>query len=199
LISAPAVFAGRPRRDLPRMYLKSAVILVWFAASWALLVFVASTWWQAALLAISLGLAMAGIGMCIQHDANHGAYSRRPWVNRLFGLSLDMIGLCSFIWRHKHNVIHHTYTNIRGVDYDIDFGIIARLSPDERHRWHFRYQHIYLWPLYGFLLPKLILEDFAIVATRRLGPHRLPRMSASSPGGSSSWTPEPSSTAAPRP
>ena len=172
-----AYFAERRRRDVPAMYAKTAIILGWFAGSWALLVFAASTWWQAGACSISLGLAMAGIGMCVQHDANHGAYSERPWVNRLFGYTLDMIGLCSFIWRHKHNVIHHTYTNVRGVDYDIDFGVLARLSPDEKPRAHFRYQHVYLWLLYGFLLPKLVLEDFAIFATRRLGPHELPRMS----------------------
>ena len=105
---------GLSQRDSPRMYLKTAVMLVWFGASYALLVFGATTLWQGALLALSLALAMAGIGFGIQHDANHGAYSSRAAVNRVLGLTLDMLGASSYVWRFKHNVSHHTYTNIDG-------------------------------------------------------------------------------------
>jgi linoleoyl-CoA desaturase len=64
------------------------------------------------------------------------------------------------------------------VDSDLDFGFIARLSPDQPRRpWH-RYQHFYLWFLYGFLLPKWVfIDDFNILRTRRIGPHRLPALS----------------------
>lgn len=168
---------GNDRRDMPRMLLKTIVFLSWFVLSWALLTFVATELWQALLLAVSLGLAIAAIGMGIQHDANHGAYSRHDSVNFLFGLTLDIMGVNSFIWRQKHNVVHHTYTNIEGVDFDLDFGKIARLTPEQRRRpWH-RYQHIYIWGLYGLLLPKWVLvDDFVHLATGRLGPHRLPHL-----------------------
>src|SRR5262247_1055935 len=66
---------GRRRRDCPRMYLKTAIIFGWFAASYVLLVFVAATWWLALPLAISLALSMAAIGFNVQHDGNHQAYS----------------------------------------------------------------------------------------------------------------------------
>jgi linoleoyl-CoA desaturase len=167
-----------PRRDVPGMYLKSAVILTWFAGSWALLVFAATSAWQGVLCAMSLGLSIAAVGMGVQHDANHGGYSRRAWVNRMFGFTLDVMGVCSFFWRQKHNVIHHTYTNVEGIDFDLDFGIIARLTPEQRRRpWH-RYQHVYIWFLYGFLLPKWVFyDDFVILRTRKTGPHELPRMS----------------------
>ena len=56
---------GGRRRDLPAMYLKSAIILTWFVGSWVLLVFFAQTWWQGVLLAISLGLSIAGVGMSV--------------------------------------------------------------------------------------------------------------------------------------
>src|SRR5262245_8366227 len=65
------------QRDCPQMYLKSALVLTWFAASYLLLVFWAPTWWLAVGAAVSLGLAMAAVGFNIQHDANHKAYSRR--------------------------------------------------------------------------------------------------------------------------
>src|SRR3954466_1479062 len=53
---------GRPRRDVPQMYLKTAVILAAFAVLYWLLVFVAGTWWQAVPLAVLLGLVTAEIG-----------------------------------------------------------------------------------------------------------------------------------------
>jgi len=179
--SANAYFegAGRRRRDHPRMYLKTAVVLTWFVGSWVLLVFVASAWWQGVLCAVSLGLAIAGVGMSIQHDANHGAYSRHSAINRALGATLDVMGVCSFIWRPKHNIGHHTFTNVHGIDYDLDFGILARLSAAQPHRaWH-RYQHLYLWFFYGFLLPKWVFfDDFVILWHHRVGVHKLPRTSA---------------------
>ena len=46
--------------------------------SYFLLVFCASEWWQAVPLAVSVGLALAGIGFSVQHDGGHNAYSERP-------------------------------------------------------------------------------------------------------------------------
>jgi linoleoyl-CoA desaturase len=168
--------ANRSRRDAPRMYLKTLVILAWFVGSWAALVFVAERPWQGVLAAVSLGLSIAGVGMCIQHDANHGAYSRLRWVNRLFGATLDVMGVSSFIWRPKHNVAHHTFTNVGGVDFDLDFGGLARLAPTQARRsWH-RYQQLYLWFFYGFLLPKWVFfDDFVILRSRLIGVHPLPK------------------------
>ena len=74
------------------MYLKTAVVLGWFAASYGLLVFFAESWWSALPLAISLGLSMAAIGFNIQHDGGHQAYSKRPWINRLMARTLDLHG-----------------------------------------------------------------------------------------------------------
>jgi len=169
--------AAWPRRDIGAMYLKSAVILAWFVGSWVLLVFFATRAWQGVLLAMSLGLSIAAIGMSVQHDANHGGYSRHAWVNRAMGFTLDVMGVCSWFWRQKHNVIHHTYTNVRGIDFDLDFGVIARLSPEQPRRPWQRYQHIYIWFLYCFLLPKWVFhDDFVLLRGMRAGPHPLPPM-----------------------
>ena len=167
--------SGRDRRDSPWMYLKSAVMLTWFVSSWVLVVFYARTAVEATLAASSVGLAVAGIGMSVQHDANHGGTSKHGWVNRLFGSTLDVMGVASFIWRVKHNIGHHTFTNIQGMDHDIDFGVLARASSEQPHRpWH-RYQHLYLWVFYGFLLPKWVFyDDFVILRSRFIGKHPLP-------------------------
>lgn len=166
---------GAERRDSPRMYLKTAIILGWMFCSWVLLVFYATNASQAVVAALSLGFAGAAVGMSIQHDANHGSYSKHTWVNRLFGCTLDMMGVWSFVWRPKHNIAHHTFTNVEGIDYDLDFGGLARLSPEQPLRsWH-RYQHLYLWFFYGFILPKWVFhDDFVIARKRYIGVHKLP-------------------------
>src|SRR5437899_4349776 len=93
---------GRRQRDCWQMYLKTAILLAVFAASYVLLVFVAQTWWQAWPLTILLGLGAAGIGFNIQHDGGHQAYSNRPWVNKLMAMSLDLLGGSSYVWARKH-------------------------------------------------------------------------------------------------
>jgi len=167
---------GLSQRDSPRMYFKTAVLLLWFGASYALLVFGAATLWQGALLSLSLGLAMAGIGCAIQHDANHGAYSSRAAVNRVMGMTLDMLGASSYLWHFKHNLAHHTYTNLAGADDDINFVPFARLSPAQpRLRLH-RLQQFYLWALYWFLFPKWnFVDDFKSLAQAQISGHAFPR------------------------
>lgn len=142
---------GRAARAQRAMYVKTAVIVGWAAASWALLLFWADTWWQGGLLAVSLGFALAGIGFNVSHDANHGSYSPHRWLNRSMRWILDLIGASSYIWRVKHNVIHHTFTNISGADADIEQLPFLRMAPDQPQRWFHRYQHLYAWPLYGLM------------------------------------------------
>jgi fatty acid desaturase (delta-4 desaturase) len=53
-------------------------------------------------LAIIYGVANALIGLNVQHDANHGAASRKVWVNDLLGLGADFIGGSKWLWMEKH-------------------------------------------------------------------------------------------------
>jgi linoleoyl-CoA desaturase len=143
--------SGLARRDGARMALKTLTILAWLAASYLALVFLATAWWQAVPLAISLALAMAGVGFCVMHDGNHGAYSGHPWLNKVASLSLNLLGGCAYFWHFKHNIAHHSFTNVTGSDPDFDVGPAGRLSPQDRHRPFHRFQHIYIWGLYAML------------------------------------------------
>ena len=40
------------------------------------------------ILAVFMGIGMAGIGMSVMHDANHGAYSSKPLVNKWMGICI---------------------------------------------------------------------------------------------------------------
>mgnify|MGYP001816009844 CR=1 FL=1 len=169
---------GRIRRGERTILLKTAVVVAWAVVSWVLLVFAATTWWQAGLLSISLGLALAGIGFNVTHDANHGSFSRRRWLNRTMRWSLDLMGASSYVWRTKHNVVHHTYTNVSGVDHDIDGMPFARFAPDQPRRWFHRSQHVYMWALYGlFAISWHTTADFGHLRKGEIGgaPLRWPR------------------------
>jgi linoleoyl-CoA desaturase len=168
--------SGLHQRDCAAMYAKTATVLAVFAISYALLVFVADAWWQVLPLAVLLGFMVAEIGFNIMHDASHRAYSDRQWVNQLMAMTLDLVGGSSYMWRWKHVVFHHTYVNLKGRDTDIDLGIFGRVSPHHQRRGFHRWQHWYLWPLYGFLTPKWhFYDDFRDYVLGKMGDNSFPR------------------------
>jgi linoleoyl-CoA desaturase len=170
--------SGRSPRDLPGMYAKSAVILGWFAASYAWLVFGASGVWGAVVGSVSLGLAMAGIGFSVMHDANHGSYSEKRLINRLFGWTLDVVGGSSYVWSWKHNIFHHSHPNVAGLDEDIDIQPLCRIAPGQRSYAAHRFQHFYIWVLYGLLPIKWhFIDDFRNLISGRIGHQKMPRPS----------------------
>ncbi len=166
---------GATGRDDARYYVKAALIAVWFVASWVALVFFARTWWQGVGAGLSLGFAMAGIGFNLMHDGGHGACSRHAWVNRAMALTLEILGGSSFIWRWKHNVVHHTYSNIATIDDDLEVGPWARLAPHQPRRWYHRFQHLYMWLLFGLLPFKWYLIDIRNFRRGWFSRQRIPR------------------------
>ena len=101
------------------------------------------------LLWIIMGFGTAGIGLSVMHDANHGAYSSKKWINKYLGYSMNLIGANAELWKLQHNKLHHTYTNIEGGDDDINTPIILRFSPHRKRYWIHKYQYLYAWFFYG--------------------------------------------------
>ncbi len=98
-----------------------------------------------------MGLGLAGIGLSIMHDANHGAYSKHEKVNDTIGRILNVVGGFAYNWKVQHNVLHHTFTNVEGYDEDIAPGNILRFSPHAKRLKHHKYQHYYAWFFYGLM------------------------------------------------
>ena len=163
-------------RDAVRAYAKIAFILLATAAVYTTYLLLPG-WWVM-LVAIPWGLAMAAVGFNIQHDGGHEALSRSRFVNRCAAFTLDLVGGSSYIWRWKHNLYHHSYTNVGGIDSDIELGPLGRVATFQPRKWFHRYQHIYLWVLYGLLPAKWHLrDDFRDVLRGRIGemPMQRPR------------------------
>ncbi|MDX6471552.1 MAG: linoleoyl-CoA desaturase [Gaiellaceae bacterium] len=154
-----------------QLYAKTVVALSIWAASWVSIVFVRP---GIALTLLALGGLVLGtvlIGFCVQHDANHGAYFRTRRNNHLMGWSADaLLGFSSYAWRVKHNVAHHTYTNVDGYDDDISQTPFARLMPSQEPKPWYRLQHIYIWPLYSVMVIRWQTgADIAALVRRRIG------------------------------
>jgi len=104
------------------------------------------------LLWIIMGIGMAGIGLSVMHDANHGAYSKNKTVNAFVGKVLLLLGGNDANWRIQHNVLHHTYTNVTDLDEDIDAPtVFLRFSPHKKRYFIHRFQHLYAWFFYGLM------------------------------------------------
>lgn len=110
---------------------------------------------------VFMGLGLAGVGLSVMHDANHGAYSKKKWVNTLIGYSLNLIGGNAFNWRMQHNVLHHTFTNVHEEDEDISPRGALRMTPHSPWKKMHQYQFIYAWFLYGLMtIVWLFFKDF---------------------------------------
>lgn len=135
------------------MYLKTIFMFSAYIVPYLLIVFnVFDSKLMWFLLCLMMGLAMAGVGLCVMHDANHGSYSKNQKFNRILSvLSMNMLGGYSLNWRIQHNVLHHTYTNVHEHDEDIEPPAFMRFEPHAEWRPIHRLQFIYAWFLYGIM------------------------------------------------
>src|SRR5688572_16400403 len=110
---------------------------------------------------VIMSAGLAGIGLSVMHDANHGAYAKESWINDLLGYSLNLVGASAFNWKIQHNVLHHTYTNVHEEDEDVSPRGVLRLTPHSKWKFIHRYQHIYAWFLYGLMtIVWMVVNDF---------------------------------------
>jgi NADPH-dependent stearoyl-CoA 9-desaturase len=108
-----------------------------------------------------VGTAMLGLSkildnMEIGHNVMHGQYD---WMGDpvISSRGFEWDTACpGEQWRHSHNYMHHTYTNIVGMDRDIGYGIL-RMSSDQRWRPYFLGN-----PLYAFVLMVLFQYGVAL-------------------------------------
>lgn len=156
------------------MVLKTVILFSAYLGPFIVLLTVPMPFGIAVLLWLLMGWAMAGIGMSVMHDANHGAYSANRHINKLLGLTLNGIGGTTANWKVQHNLLHHTYTNITGADNDIDMKAILRLSPHTPHKQVHRGQLWYVFGIYSIgTIYWALLKDFVQhIEYRKQGLHK---------------------------
>jgi len=141
----------RPQTGNLRLYLKASVLFLAFAGVYIHLIFFTPAIYWALPECVLLGCIVASIGFNVMHDGAHGSFSRRKWVNTLAAFSLNILGGNSFMWNMKHNIIHHAFTNVEGVDDDIDIQPWLRMSKTQKRYPLHKFQHLYFWFFYSLL------------------------------------------------
>jgi NADPH-dependent stearoyl-CoA 9-desaturase len=96
----------------------------------------------------TVGLSVAKIleNMEIGHNVMHGQWD---WMNdpNIHSSTWDWdTASPAAAWKHSHNYVHHTFTNVIGKDKDVGYEI---MRIDARQPWHFPYL---FQPLYNVLL-----------------------------------------------
>ena len=118
------------------MYWKTVFMLsVYFVPFVLMMTGILGSAWASMLVWSVMGLGMCGIGLSIMHDANHGAYSKNKYVNKVLGYLLDVIGTYHVTWKIQHNVLHHSSTNVHDYDEDLN-NQLMRFSPNQPYRNH---------------------------------------------------------------
>lgn len=138
---------AKPTGDF-RLYLKTFILLSSFVGLYILMLVLPVGWLTLGLSAV-FGLVLGLIGFNVMHDSCHGSFSSKTWVNNVVGYSMNMLGSNKFIWNIKHNRIHHTYTNVDGIDDDIIKVPILRHCDTQPLMKIHKYQHMYAFLLYA--------------------------------------------------
>ncbi len=149
-----------------------------YIALYVHVVFFTPVGWVALLETLAMGGLTAAIGFNVMHDGGHGSFSKSKLWNKIAAYSVNALGASGIMWNNKHNIIHHTYTNIDGVDDDIEIPMLRMCETQKRLKIH-RYQHIYVWFLYTMLLIIWVfMTDYKKYFTKKVGDVPIKKMSA---------------------
>jgi linoleoyl-CoA desaturase len=160
-----------------QLYAKAALIMAGMIGLYIHLVFFTPAWYFALPECVLLGMFITGTGFNVMHDGSHGSFSTRPWMNTFAAGTLECLGGSAYIWKVKHCMIHHSFTNVEGVDDDINIGYLMRVNEHQRRLKMHRYQHLYCWFLYMMVYLVWVYQvDYQRYFTGRVGPVPMPRM-----------------------
>ncbi|WP_257667497.1 fatty acid desaturase family protein [Parapedobacter tibetensis] len=152
-----------------RLYIKSALLAGLAIANYVCLVFFTPPVWIAVMLCILLGINLATVGFNVMHEGGHQSFSRHSWLNKVSAYSLNMMGGTIYFWKQKHNISHHTFTNVDGLDHDIDVKFM-RMHADQPRKWFHRFQFTYWFVLYGIsYIAWVLYQDFEKYFSGRMG------------------------------
>ena len=161
-----------------RLFIKAGLLITIFAALYIHLIFIQPIWYVSILECFALGGVIAAIGFNVMHDGSHGSFSKNKVLNKIAAHSISMLGANHFMWNMKHNMIHHTFTNVDGVDDDIEVGIFMRMAPTQKKLKAHKFQHFYFWFLYMLLYVFWIFyTDYSKYFSQKIGNVPLKKMS----------------------
>lgn len=160
------------------LYSKTIILFVTAISTYCYLLLATYHPAMGVVLSCLLGFTLASIGFNVMHDACHGSYSSKKWLNNTLGLSLNALGGNAFIWKFKHNILHHTYTNVDGIDDDIAKSPLIRQCRSQQWVPAHRFQHLYVVLVYAISsFAWVFIMDFTKYFTGRVFKTDLQKMS----------------------
>jgi linoleoyl-CoA desaturase len=159
------------------LFFKAILLISIFAFLYVHLVFFTPATVWAIVECVLLGCVVSAIGFNVMHDGAHGSFSKHKSINSFAAFTLNVLGGSSFMWNVKHNIIHHAFTNVDGMDDDIDIEPWMRMSSTQKkYRMH-RFQHVYFWVLYSMLyILWIFVLDYQKYFKSRIGNMPLKKM-----------------------
>ena len=152
-----------------RLYIKATILLSTFVLLYTVLVFAQAHWLIGLFVSLLFGVNLAAIGFNIMHDAGHNSFSDNKNLNTVLSYTLNLLGGNIYFWKLKHNIAHHTYTNIDGEDHDIEVKFM-RIHHDQQLKKHHRYQSFYFLFLYGIsYLAWIFYQDYEKYFRQKMG------------------------------
>jgi len=159
------------------LYFKAVLLTAAFAALYIHLIFFTPQWYISIPECILFGMLISAIGFNVMHDGSHGSFSEHKWQNKIAAYSISMLGASHFMWNIKHNMVHHSFTNVDGVDDDIEIGFMMRFAPTQKRYKIHRFQHIYFAGLYMMMYVFWVFySDYAKYFSRKIGIMPLKKM-----------------------
>ncbi len=167
---------GLSRDHTPSMLAKTVLMLLLYLIPYVMILSNLFPFWANMAWYFAMGLGTAGIGMSVMHDGNHASYSSDQKVNRLMGLTMNLIGADAYNWKIKHNKLHHVFTNIYGKDEDIQSRVVLRFAYGAPLKKYHRYQYLYAWVFYSLMSLSMIFGDVSKrISNRRRGLTNIPK------------------------
>lgn len=168
---------GKPMHGNFSLYFKAFILVTVLFSLYIHLVFFTPGIFWAVTECVLMGCVISAIGFNVMHDGAHGSFSRYKLVNHLASSIANFLGASQHMWKMKHNIIHHTYTNIHGVDDDIEARPLLRLCEEQpRYKIH-RYQHFYFWAAYSLLyIYWVFVTDYKKYFSGKIGSVKLRKM-----------------------
>ncbi len=152
---------GISKHHNPGMLTKTMVMLLIYIIPFVAILSINMPVWMVMILFFIMGFGIAGIGMSVMHDANHGGYSGNQKVNRWLGLTMNLIGADAYNWKIKHNKLHHVFTNVYGKDEDINSRAVLRFAYAAPLMKYHKYQYLYAWFLYSLMSLSMVFGDIS--------------------------------------
>jgi len=108
-----------------------------------------------------MGFLIVIIFLTVIHEVSHDNIFKSKKLNRLVLYFFDLLGANSYIWKQRHQIMHHNFPNIKGWDTDIEQSAMFKIYPHAPHTSFHKVQHYLIFLVYPlYLFNWLLIRDF---------------------------------------